>query len=400
MKSLKLAIVGIALFAVSSLFITNCKSPDVLLREGRYDLAIDKCVKKLKKKPTKEKYTLVLEKAFKKVNQRDNERTQYLKKEGAPETKAEIADIYQRMKNRQSKIRPLVPLHIASEGRDARFDFVNVDDQLIAAKKDAAEYLYANAMKLMEKNDRMSARKAYNDMQKIKRDYFSNYKDIDQQIPKAEFLGTNKVIFKMKNTTGVPLPPRFERDLTKISLGELDRKWLRYYTSEDKSVFYDYSIIVAMRVIDVSPERINKEIKIVKKEVQDGWEYFYDAKGNVMKDTAGNDIKKMKYKTVQCEVKETIQSKVARIEATVDYYDNRSKQMIRSFPAIIQDVIFEHHYATARGEDSILDAKTKAMLKKEMVPFPPDFDLLLQAGERLKPVIKTIIHNNKNLVKY
>jgi len=81
MKPLKFCIVGIALFAVSSLFITNCKSPDVLLREGRYDLAIDKCVKKLKKKPTKEKYTLVLEDAFKKVNQRDDDRTQYLKKE-------------------------------------------------------------------------------------------------------------------------------------------------------------------------------------------------------------------------------------------------------------------------------------------------------------------------------
>ncbi len=370
-----------------------------MLNEGSYDQAMYKSLKKLQKNKSKEKYILVLEEAYHKIDQKDMDRIVFLKKEGTPESRVEIADTYQRVKNRQQQVKPIIPLFIESEAREAKFHFIDVDEELIQAKKEAAEFLYVDAMKLLAQNERFPARQAYGNLMKIKTDYFQSFIDMDEQLFRAWNLGTNKVIFSMINSTGVPLPPQFEEDLTKISLTDLNRDWLEYHTIANNKFFYDYNITVNMRIIDVSPEVKNEEAYLVEKEVPDGFDYSLDKNGNVMKDTLGNDIKIYKTKILTCLIKEVTQRKIAHIEGTVDYFDNRTKQLIGTFP-VATDAIFEHKYATAEGSTTILDDEVKAKMKNNFIPYPNDFALLLQAGNVLRPIVKNVLIDKKNLVAH
>jgi hypothetical protein len=210
-------------------------------------------------------------------------------------------------------------------------------------------------------------------------------------------MGTSYVIFKMRNTTGVPLPPSFEEELTKISLNELNGEWLKYQTYENKGLNYDYTILVNMKNINVSPEGV-KEIDFTEtKVIPDGFQYVLDSHGNVKKDSLGNDIKESRFKTISCNVIETYQSKKAIIAGTLDYINNSSGQLIKTEP-VASEKFFEYRSYGAMGDINALKPETKAKLGNRPVPFPSGFDMLLEAGQTLKGMVKNIIYTNKAIL--
>ena len=68
------------------LIISGCTSTKKLLTRGNYDKVIDRSVKKLIKNPGSEKDAINLDRAYKLANERDQERIDYLKIEGNPDT--------------------------------------------------------------------------------------------------------------------------------------------------------------------------------------------------------------------------------------------------------------------------------------------------------------------------
>ena len=210
-------------------------------------------------------------------------------------------------------------------------------------------------------------------------------------------MGTSYVLFKMQNNTGTPLPPNFETELTKISLTDLDADWIRYHTHKTTGTTYDYNIVVNMKNIMVSPEAV-KEIQYTEsKTVPDGWQYLLDAHGNVRKDSLGNDIKVPKTKVITCIVEETYQNKKATIAGTLDYVNNANNQLIKTDP-IAADNFFEYRSAVANGDFNALKPETREKLGRKPVPFPPSFDMILQAGQTLKGMVKNIILANKEVL--
>ena len=186
MKNLILIILIGALFA-------SCASSTKYFQRGQYDLAIARAVKKIKKKPTKEKEILILEKAYTKANAKDNERINFLRLEGSPEMWDEIYTRYSSMKNRQSLVKDVIPLEIPSTGRVVQFAMVDYDAEMINAKKKAAEYFYSHALTLLEKGDRENAKKAYFEFMRVK-DLFPNYQDVNEKLKESKFMATLKVI--------------------------------------------------------------------------------------------------------------------------------------------------------------------------------------------------------------
>src|SRR3972149_651794 len=322
----------IFLFSVY-LLLAGCAGSEKALNNGNYDLAISKASKKLRKNKTKSDQIVVLEEAFRKAQQSDFERITFIQKEGSPEKWDEIYAIYSKIKRRQNIIKQLLPLQIIDKkggaSRTAKFELVDVDNELIQSKQKAAEYFYAHGLTLLQKGGRINARAAYADFEKVK-SYYTTFKDIDDQLAKSHEAGTTKVLFKMKKTNPVPLPPTFEQELMKISLQDLNQNWIRYYTSDVAGTHYDYSVFVNLKVIDVSPELAKEKYYSESKQVQDGWEYKLDSKGNVIKDSLGNDIKKPKYKTITCNVVETHLSKTARVGGSLDYIDNHTNQLYKT----------------------------------------------------------------------
>ena len=170
-----------------------CGSSKKYLQRGNYDAAIRMAVKKLRKKPTKEKEILVLETAYTKANNRNNERLNFIKLEGSPNMWDEVYRIYNTMKTRQSLVNEVLPLELLSTGRMVQFSSVNYDEEIINSKKKAAEYFYAHANQLLAKGDRENAKRAYLEFKKVKA-FYSDYKDIDEKLKESKYLATLKVI--------------------------------------------------------------------------------------------------------------------------------------------------------------------------------------------------------------
>lgn len=385
MKRLIFIIIGL-------LIIQGCASSYTMLRKGRYDDAIVKAVRKLKKNPSKTKEITTLKEAYSLANQFDNERIAFLRKSGQPDIWEEVFYRYNNMKYRQDIVKTL-PVPVLQK---INFSPVDYDNEIIEAKKKAAEYFYAHAVSLLDKNDKYLARQAYDELLKVK-GYYANYKDVDQLIPKAYSMGLTSVLFKMNNVAPVVLPAGFEDDMLKISLKELNTQWVNYDTRETQNVRYDYTILLNLKVIDVSPERIKESSWIESKEVQDGYQYVYDNNGNVMKDTAGNDIKVPKYKTISCQLVEEQMNKSAIVTGVLDFIQNNTNQLLKTEPISVEST-FNHVSLIAHGDVNALKVETQRNLNNR-VPFPHDLDMIMMTNELLKNAAKNIVSSNRYLFK-
>ena len=376
---------------LTTLIVSGCISSKKLLQNGAYDPAIIQSVKKIQKKPDKLKEIEVLTQAYKLANQKDLETISYYKKTGEPDIWDKVFSTYKELKERQNMVMVLPQSILSKIG----YEYVNYDQEIIEAKKKAAGYFYAHAQTLLAKGDRSDSRNAYYEFIKVKA-YYSSYKDVDSLLKVALVNGTANILFKIKNQTTLLLPVDFETALTSISMTDLNKLWLNYDTKEVKDRSYAYLILVNIKAIDVSPEAVKEVHTTESKEIEDGFTYLLDDKGNVVKDSVGNDIKLPKYKTISCEVIEVQQKKTAIISGTLDYIDNESEQLLKTDPITAQ-WLFENFCATAVGDINALKPETKAKLGNKPLPFPANPAMILLAGDVLKGMVKDIVWKNKYL---
>lgn len=75
----------------------------------------------------------------------------------------------------------------------------------------------------------------------------------------------------------------------------MNRKWYKFYTTEDNAnVEFDYQVNINIKEIAITPEKEKEREYTETALVKDGFEYVRDERGNVKKDSLGNDIKKKK----------------------------------------------------------------------------------------------------------
>jgi predicted RNA-binding protein len=382
----------IFIFLSILIVLSSCTSSKKYFERGMYDMAINKSTKKLIKKPTKEKEIMVLNDAYRLANQKDKERIDYLRATGEPDVWEEIFAIYNNMKNRQNRVSVLPSMVLTA----INYKYVNYDQEIIEAKKRAAEYFYANAKRLLEQNDRLAARQAYHELMKVK-SYYANFRDTDELLGKALFLGTSNVLFSMKNNTGLMIQEDFEKEILKISVEDLSGLFINYDTKVVEGLYYDYTIVLNLKIVDVSPEQV-KEVHYTDTKEVEGWEYKLDDKGNVMKDSLGNDIKVTVINTISCNVIESQQHKACIISGTLDYWDNRTKQIIKTDP-ITAENFFNNYWAVAHGNFDALSEETKRKMKNKAMPFPPDEMMILNTASTLKEMTKDIIYRNRHIIK-
>jgi hypothetical protein len=378
----------IILILLTASLLGGCISSKGYLNRGRYDDAVKKASHKLRKKPEKIKEIQVLEQAYRIANERDLDRITFLKRSGQPDIWEEVFDRYNNLKYRQDIVKTLPPAILSA----VNFSPVDYDADIIESQKKAAEFFYARAVSLLGTNDRFSARKAYDDLMKVKQ-FYSSYKDMDKLINQAIAVGTSQVLFKMKNLAPVVLPAGFEEELLKISLNSVDSRWINFDVNEVHGRSYDFFVLLNIKVIDVSPERLRERIWTESREVEDGWQYLLDANGNVVKDSLGNDIKIKKFKTITCEILETQLSKTAIVAGVMDFVDNTSNKLMKTEP-VTATANFDHVFLLARGDLNALKNETAQRLGQP-VPFPADLDMIMLANDILKDAAKRLINANK-----
>jgi hypothetical protein len=377
-------------FLLIVVLFTSCKSSSKQLEKGDYDAALKKSAKKIKRSPGKFEEVDVFNEAFKLANTRDEEAILRLKKKGEPALWAKIYETYLAMDKRQNLAISLPPVGI-------NFDEKDYTSDIKTARLKAAEYAYAKGSQLLKIDNRFEARKAHARFLEVKR-YEKNYKDVDAKLAEAKFKGITNVFFSIEDHSKIVAPQGLIAELQRINMNGLNSTWKNYDTDVDAKKTYHYSIFLNLKLIDVSPEEVKQNMFTESREIEDGFDYALDANGNVKKDTLGNDIKVIRYRTIICNIKEMHQYKTARISGTIDYIDNFNNKLLKSEP-ITSDAVFEHHYAVANGNLNALKPTTKHRLGIDPLPFPHDEPLILQAGDVLKEIAKNIIVKNKRFLK-
>ena len=386
----------IAAFSLIFLFIlSSCGSSKKQLEKGNYPMALDKAVKQLRRDRDDSKQIAILDRSYKILNEQDNERIRYLKMEDRPENWDEIYQINKAMSDRQAYVRTVLPLEL--NGKTIDYPYVDYMPEMVAAKRKSADFYYAHGNELMQTNLKENYRQAYYEFVRAK-EYIGNYEGIDNKIDDARYLGMSRVLITLNNRSIIRFDQEFEEDLLSLDLPRLNSEWVEYHTQDlGQNTRFDYYVNVNLRNIIVSPDQTMQKDTVVKKDVEDGFSYKLDARGNVMKDTLGNDIKSVKYKTLQCALIETIQSKECRIAGDVEIIQTNPEKVLKKDPLGAQSG-FEWISARALGD---LQALTQAQIEKtktKPVPFPSDMEMIFRCSDALKQAINGALQSNKRFI--
>ena len=373
----------------------GCGSSKKQLEKGNYDAAISTAVKQLRKDPGDSKQIAILEKSFNIVNEQDNERIRFLKMENKPQNWDEIYLTYKKLSDRQALVRTVLPLN--DGGRTVEFPYVDYMPEMVNAKRKSADFYFDHANELMKTGLKENYRQAYAEYVRAK-DYVGDYEGIDNKIQEARYLGISRVFVSIQNSTMIKFPKEFEDDLLTVDLQSLNTDWVEYHTENlDSNTPYDYYINVNIRNIAVSPDQQSEKDSVIKRDVEDGFSYQLDKNGNVMKDTAGNDIKIKKYKTLQCALVSTLQTKTCRIDGDIETIQVNPNKLLKKDPIGAQSN-FENASARALGDLGALSPSQLQRTKSEIVPFPSDIDMVIRCSAALKNAIRASIQSNRRLI--
>ena len=378
-----------------TIIMSGCGSSKKQLEKGNYDAAIDKSVKQLRKDRSDAKQIEILQSAYKIANEQDNDRVRFLKMEGKPSNWDEIYLVYKRLYDRQALVRTVTPLSL--NGQSVDFPSVDYMSEMVTAKRKAADFYYAHGIELMKSNLKESYRQAYGEFIRAKQ-YVGDYEGIDNKILEAKYNSMSRVFVSIQNKSVLKFPKEFEDGLLALDLPNLNTDWVEYHTQNlDQNIQYDYFVNVNIVTVAVSPDQTAQRDSVIKREIEDGFTYAFDIKGNVMKDTLGNDIKIKKYKTVQCALIETIQTKACRIDGDIEVIQMNPNKLLKKDPIGAQST-FDHISSRALGDLQALNPQQLERTKTGPLPFPSDIEMVLRCSESLKMAIRGAMQNNRRYI--
>lgn len=375
-----------------------CGSGNVekLISSGNFDNAINKSISKLssnKNAKGKQEYVYLLQEAYAKANERDLTQINRLMKETNASNFEKVYNLYLGLQTRQDRVRRILPLKLLNEGTDAVFKMDDYSDEIISSKNGLSSYLYANSIKLLESNNKMDIRQAYDDLLYLDQ-LNPNFSDVRKKIDEAQFRGTDFVHVYTKNETNMVIPTRLQDDLLNFGTYGLNDKWTVYHNNKQKNIDYDFGMLVNFRQINISPEQVKEKEFVREKQVKDGTKTLLDSNGNAVKDSLGNPIKVDKFKTIRVNIYEFRQFKSVQVTAKVDYVDYRNNQLIESFP-LASEFVFENIYSTFNGDKNACEPDYYQYFDRRAVPFPSNEQMVYDSGEDLKLKLKNIITRNR-----
>jgi hypothetical protein len=214
----------------------------------------------------------------------------------------------------------------------------------------------------------------------------------------TKYLGTSRVFVKVENYSHINFPQEFQDDLLALDIPRLDSEWVEYHTRNiDENIEYDYFVNVIVKQIAVSPDNTFQRDTLIKREIEDGFQYVLDANGNVMRDTLGNDIKVPKYRDVQCALIESVQTKECHIEGEIEVVSVNPAKVLKNDP-LGADSFFDHISARAIGDMEALSTTDMAKTRSQPAPFPSDLEMVIQCSEALKMSIRGAMQRNTRYI--
>jgi len=361
--------------------------------------AVNLAIKNLRKRKVRDKDIVVLEKAFAYINNKDYNRLQVLLSEKNDHKWPRVNALSKAIYDRQEELKSYLPLPIKSQHRDAKFKLYPVKELMVKSKEKAAAQYYKTGLADLEtakKGDRRAARRAYSNFDHTNR-YYRNYKDSRNLMNQAHQLGTAYAVIGMTNETHALLPSRFKNAVLRMYPSDLNTFWTKFDLNP-KSRKYDHKVMIRLTNVQATPEEIRNNQFIEEKEIIDGTEYVYDNKGNVAKDSLGNDIVQDRYITVRANVFSTEQRKATTLTAFVDAVNTQNGERLMS-RQVTAESIFSNFSMRYEGDKRALSKETRRNLGNRPVQFPSNEQMLIQAADALSPKIKDMICDNIGILE-
>ncbi len=368
-----------------SLLVLSCRSPNKLLQKQKYDEAIEKVIKRVRKgKAIDVEWRAALEQAFAKRIRRDMKQIARLKRKARLGDWDRVYQIASDIESLQDMIDPYLPIY-DTDGSPAQFSFVITEPILQEAAQRSVQQYYAaiqDVLSAAKKGDKQKARKALFYIAKIGR-YDENYRDIHKLGILLEELALTKISFKLENRAGVFLPAVLASALDGFYPDEPLDPWIVIDPLPIEKRQYDYEISYQITEIDVSPEHFEQTVIDEIKELET-IEYKKDACGNYILDSLGQKIEIVLVEVVRARVLKVFQTKEAFMNGILEVRDLNYNRWILSEP--VQSVsVFEKESCTFEGDERALSDNVR--ITGPPVDFPSDETMMLQLIDRLKPAI-------------
>lgn len=389
MKKLLLSTVALLLVLTSC---SGRKQIESAISHGNYDLAIANALRKLennKDKKRKQDYIVMLEEAYYKVLEEDLQGIEHLKKDGNPEQYKVIYEMYVDLDERQNAIKRVLPLKINGKNLDLKFN--DYSSEIVEYRYKTSDYLIDEGIALLDSENKYDARKAYEIFSYIER-INPNFEETRHLLTEAHEKGTDYVSVSIENQTHQIIPQQLEVDLLNFNTYGLDQFWTVYHSDVVNKIDYDFGLQLQLKQINVSPEQVNTIQKLRERQIIDGKEFKKDRNGNFVLDSLGNKIKIDKIINVRARYFETHQFKSTHVMADVVYTNLKTNQTIDIFP-IDSEFIFEHTYATFRGDKRALKQRDRELIRSRPLYFPTDAQMVYDTGEDLKLRFKDVLNS-------
>ncbi len=351
-----------------------CRSAEKQLLQGQYDSAFEQSLQRTgnSKGKKRDEQALLLERSYDLALERDLNAIDLMKGERRSERWPDIVRRYESIVYRENRIKPLLPLYIASEGRYARFDQPNLNPELAEARKQASDYYYNRAENLLASGNKANAREAWELLQRLERD-LGVYKDSRQLGERARELGTDRVSVEWHQGQFY-LPLASWDALRYTDLGPLQEPWLLFVSPAEDG--FDADFLVSIRVLgsSISPPMQHELHFFETREIEvEG--------GRVMVDSLGNKVIVPKTETIRADLTEIKQEISAQVSGMLEIIDARSGKRLYREP--VQSLfMWKNVSLSARGNTNALSPETRARLGGGVLPFPPP-ELLMDESARL-----------------
>jgi hypothetical protein len=382
-----------SLYLLIFLFLASCsgvKRSENNLNKGNYDEVIRLSIKKIQKgknSKANKKHILLLEEAFEKAKEVDEARVAQLEAENLHRHSREIYESYVRLTGRQARIRQVLPL------KGASFDFEDYTSAKAAAKTKYADYLYLEGTRFLAMETLMDARRAHSSFSRLKR-LRPETEKLDSLLSEAHYQGTDFVHLVIENRTEQVIPKRLEQAILDFDTYKLDDFWTEYHGVKQKGYEYSFGIILEIRQILISPDRLYEKEFTREKRVADGWQYVLDENGNVLKDSLGNDVKEDKFKDLLATVIVSTQDKSVALTGNILYRNLSQGRNFQTHP-IASEFVFKHVFAAFDGDEEALTRDDRRLIKRRYVDFPSNEQMIFDTSTDLKRKFAAILRRKK-----
>ncbi|MFM2392564.1 MAG: hypothetical protein RLZZ546_541, partial [Bacteroidota bacterium] len=308
--------------------------------KGEYEKAFSYAIEKIAgKKDKKTKYVKAIEKAYSVLNSRDLDRIAELNASNHSDKYDKLYHLYVSLENRQERVKGIIPL-ISEDGYVAELSIENYSILKADVVTKAKETYYSRGLELLEKgkSDKNHAKSAYYAFTKIDQ-YDKYYKNIIELKSEALYYGTTHIAIDIKDSDREDATYSLNRKLQFLNLDKLNSKWEKYYFI-DRKKSYDKYVVIEIDDLEFGFEKEKVNNYEMTALVEEGIEYVYDTKGNVVKDSLGNKISVPKKVLKKAWVSEIFREKTSRANAKVLLYHEA-----KSLPAQNIPVTVYHNFA-------------------------------------------------------